>query len=278
MTAPPTPDEAEAHRRHFLEIADTLDSLIAGPAEPGSVLDQLAHQNAGPEGLEIRLRVVTTQGTEFLRSSLRVVEPPASGVTLSPIAPLARAALLAFSKVISISTPLNHKVRDLGPAMQHYHDSLIEMIAEQDRHAMFAPTSNQATLWQSRGRAALLARLADLRTLLGEKPVKAKGPGLGDTLVSETSWIVDAQTRCIEIETLEGAPRDQFMNRMRWAWHRASISAHAGFASEVTPAGVELVYLSPQDASDLIRAAAELAAAAQRVMDGVWSALQRLRR
>lgn len=254
-----------------MKVADTLDALVANPPEAGSVLDQLARNNAVPD-LADMLRLVATQGTQFLRTSIGVAPTYGTGVDFSPVAPLARSALLAFSKIVSIAAPLCLEVRGIGPALQHHHDGLIDMVIEQDRHARFEPSSLEATIWRQRGRSSMVSKIDSLRQLMGEKPLNTKGHYWRDKLVSEGSWIADAQAKCIDIRHLGGAPRDEFTYRMEWAWHRGSVVAHAGFASEATPAGMELVYLSGEDASELIRCAAELAVAAHLVVGGVWFA------
>lgn len=256
-------------RREWRDVAHTLDAIVASPPEAGSVLDQLAHSNVLPDLADV-LRLVAGQGTQFLRSSIDIAPPGARGVELSPVGPLARSALLAFSKVVSISAPLCWEVRGIGPALQHHHDGLVDMVIEQDRHVGLQPSSNEATIWCEGGRSGMVRRIESLRQALGEKPLKPNGPSAFDQLVTEGSWVVDAQEWCVVLRQLDGAPRDEFTNRIRWAWHRASVVAHAGFGSKPTPAGISLVYLGVDEASLLIRCAAELAVAAQRVLGGVW--------
>lgn len=264
---------AQATRREWRRSADNLDAIVAKAPEAGSVLDQLlARRDAVPSDLPDMLRLVTKQGTQFLRASMDVAPVNLEGVRLSPVAPLARSALLAFSKVVSIATPLCWEVRGIGPALQHYHDGLVDMVIEQDRHALFDPSGAGTTIWRQGGRSSMVEKISGLREIMGEKPLKANGPNRGSLLVDEGSWIADAQAQCIAIRQLEGAPRDEFEDRMRWAWHRGSVVAHTGFATEATPAGLVLVYLSGDEATGLIRCATELAVAAQRVLGGAWSA------
>jgi hypothetical protein len=257
-------------RRHWRSVADKLDAMVAGNPEPGSVLDQLVQAHAFSDNTVRELQLVTTQGTQFLRASLHVVEPTARGVAISPVGPLARSALLAFSKIVAITAPLCWQVRGIGPALQYHHDGLIEMVIEQDRQARFAPASEEATIWGQQ-RPGLVNRIHDLRQVMGEKPLKNE-PTSRDKLVTEGSWVAAAQGLCIALEALEGVPRDEFTYRMQWAWHRGSVVTHAGFGTQMTPAGLSVVYLGAEDASALIRCAVELAVAAQRTVAGAWFA------
>jgi len=260
-------------RRRWRRTANELDATVAKAPERGSVLDQLlAIGEAVPAQLPDMLRLVATQGTQFLRASLDVAAGHEAGVRLAPVAPLARSALLAFSKVVSIATPLCWEVRGIGPALQHYHDGLIDMVVEQDRQTLFDPSSAEATIWQQGGRAAMVSKIGSLREALGEAALKPNGPKHGHVLVDETSWVVDAQAKTIAFRDLVGAPRDEFTDRMRWAWHRGSIVAHAGFATRATPTGLEVLHLSGEEASALIGCATELALTAQHVLEGVWVA------
>lgn len=263
--------EVEKTRRQWLGTVNRLDAIVAGEPEPGSVLNQLARIGVLPE-LDTILRVTTLQGTQFIRAAQNV-PLTADGPELSPVGPLARSALLSLSKVVAIAAPLCLETRGIGPAIQHHHDGLIDLFLEQDRNAEFDPESATSKVWIDKGRAPTLERFNNLRKSLGLKTVPVpKGPSPSHALVTDGSWVWEANRITDTWRAFEGKPSEEESYRMRWAWHRGSVVTHGSFSAVATPNGLSYTYLSPVEATALVRYSVELAAVAQRFLSGIWNA------
>lgn len=253
-------------RDQWLRVVDELQAIPE--PEPGSVLAQLADGDAVHD-LDPALAFLRNQGAACLCTALNVTDCGRCTAPLTTIAPLARSALLCFSKIVAVCAPMVLQVRELGPARQLCHDNLVNMYLDQERLLeMGVQEGNSGKVWTSRGREVLRTRANDIRASLGEKEIPERPLRPSDTLVGEGVWIWDGQRKSAFLRDLVGAPKEEFEQRMQWAWHRASVVTHGGMTTQHASdgRGLQAMYVSPQVASNLLRTAVEMGLSAHHVL------------
>lgn len=259
---------AQETREEWRQIAMALLGTPLTEPEPKSVLAQLNEKDALPPGLLPAAAFVSVQAGRFLLSALDIpLEPDGLGV-LAPAGPLARSALLCASKLVSVCAPLCLETRHLGPAAQLTHDVHVEGFLEQERRNAMTPGHPSVTAWLESGRQWQLERINSLRSALGESSLNVDGVRPHHVLVREGMWIWDAQRKSASLRELQGAELDEFDARMEWAWFRGSTITHGAPSFRAEPGGMSYVYLDGEEASALLRCAAEMAVSASMVANG----------
>lgn len=257
-----------------------VDLQAVPDPEPDSVLKQLLRARALPDGFLTALRFLNRQGAACLCAGLNVRDCGLCDADLTPIAPLARSALLAFAKIVAVCAPLCLEVRQVGAARQLWHDNLVNVFVDHERRIEMdfpdgrgaSGTAGESASWVDRGRDGLLSDINSLRDAFGMKPIEpGRGVKPGDILVNEGSWIWDAQRKSASVRDLVNAPDGGFERRMQWVWHSASTITHGGMStfSSTDQKAMLASYLGPVDASAMLGMAVEMGVSAHRLLMGV---------
>lgn len=262
---PSGPKWAGSARRECKAVAAALIQVPMAEPEAGSVLGQLANR-----GIDLTPAVsfVAQQAGRFLTAALDIPLKPEGPSVLTPIGPLARSALLCGSKLVSVCAPLCLETRQLGPARQLAHDVMIEGYIEQERRQKMLPSDPSAAAWTRQGRNWQLDRINGLRTTLGLAALSAHKISPRHVLVSDGAWIRDAQSKSASVRQLQGAALDEFEARMEWAWFRGSTITHGAPSFRAGSNQMSYVYIDGEEASTLLRCAAEMLVSATVVAGG----------